>query len=89
MPHKLRQVLQHQTLREFGFGIFLALPFFYAFTECDTVFSFYDNGKCKAYDFWLKVKGKMILLMFSSSLGKSLPMEHLITLTCLRILCCS
>ena len=58
MPHKLRQVLQHQRLREFGFGIFLALPFFYAFTECDTVFSFYDKGKCKAYDVWVKSERK-------------------------------
>ena len=58
MPHKLRQVLQHQTLREFGFGIFIALPFFYAFTECDTVFSFYDKGKCKAYDVWVKSERK-------------------------------
>ena len=36
--------------------------------------------------FGLTVKGKIISLMFSSSLGKSLPMEHLITLICSRIL---
>ena len=39
--------------------------------------------------FGLKVKGKMISLMFSSSLGKSLPMYDLVTLACSRVLCWS
>ena len=29
-----------------------ALPFFYAFTECDTVSSFFSKGKCKVWDAW-------------------------------------
>ena len=31
-----------------------ALLFFYAFTGCDIVLSFYGKGKCKAWDTWLK-----------------------------------
>ena len=68
-----------QIIRELTSDIFLTLPFFYAFTGCDTVSSFYGKGMCKAYDVWVKVKGKLISLMFSSSLGKSLPigMTHI------------
>ena len=40
------------------FFFFLALPFFYDFTECDTVSSFYGRGKCKAYDIWVKNERK-------------------------------
>ena len=29
-----------------------ALPFFFAFTGCDTVSSFYNQGKCKLWDRW-------------------------------------
>ena len=29
-----------------------ALPFFYAFTRCDTVSSFFSEGKCRAWDAW-------------------------------------
>ena len=40
------------------FRYFLALLFFYAFTGCDTVSSFYGNGKRKAYDVWVKSERK-------------------------------
>ena len=62
-------------MRELGSHIFVALPLFYAFTGCDIVSRFYGKGKSvKHMMFGLKVKGKMISLMFSSSYGKSLPM---------------
>ena len=47
-----------QIIRELGTNIFLALPFFNAFTGCDTVSSFYGKGKCKAYDVWVKSERK-------------------------------
>ena len=37
---------------------FFVLPFFYAFTERDTVSIFYGKGKCKAYDVWVKSESK-------------------------------
>ena len=45
-------------MQELGPDICPALPFFYAFTGCDTVSSFYGKGKCKAYDAWVKSKRK-------------------------------
>ena len=33
-----------------------ALPFFHAFTGCDTTSSFYDHGKLKFFDAWMKYK---------------------------------
>ena len=33
-----------------------ALPFFFAFTGCDTVSSFFGKGKCKAWDVWQENK---------------------------------
>ena len=42
-----------------------ALPLFYAFTECDIVSSFYGKGRSVQHMmFRLKLKGKMISLMF-------------------------
>ena len=37
-----------------GPDICRALPFFYAFSGCDTVSSFYGKGKCKIFDVWLE-----------------------------------
>ena len=34
------------------------LPFFYAFTGCNTVSSFYGHSKTKFWDIWLKSKSK-------------------------------
>ena len=47
-----------QIIRELGSDFFLAIPFFYAFTECDIFSSFYGKGKCKAYDVWIKSESK-------------------------------
>ena len=47
-----------QIIRELGSDIFLALPFFFAFTGYYTVSSFYSKGKCKAYDVWVKSERK-------------------------------
>ena len=75
MPHNLGQLLQHEiSYKKLVLIYFLALPFFYAFSGCNTVSGFY--GKCKAYDVWVKVKEKMI----------SLTSDHM---TCSRVLCCS
>ena len=41
----------------FGVGVCKGLAFFYAFTVCDTVSSFYKVGKAKFWAVWLaKVK---------------------------------
>ena len=45
-------------IRELGSDIFLALPIFYAFTECDTISIFFGKGKCKAYDVWVNIERK-------------------------------
>ena len=76
-------------IQELGSDIFLALPFFYSFTNMILYAVFMIRVSVKHVMVGLKVKGKMISLMFLSSLGKTLPMEHLIRLTCSRILCCS
>ena len=31
-----------------------ALPFFHAFTSCDTTSTFYGHGKCSFWDSWMK-----------------------------------
>ena len=31
-------------------AIYVSFPFFYVFTGCDTVSSFYSNEKCKRWD---------------------------------------
>ena len=43
--------LQHQLGYEESDG----LPFFYAFTGCDSVSSFFNHGKCKFFDTWMKI----------------------------------
>lgn len=53
-----------QVIRGLGSDISLALPFFYAFTRCDTVSSFYGKNKCKAYDVWIKSEQKDDLTVF-------------------------
>ena len=37
---------------ELGCDMQEALPFFYAFTGCDTVSSIFNKGKCKIWDVW-------------------------------------
>ena len=55
---KLTGITTSNIIRELGSDIFLALPFFQAFTGFDTVSSFYGKGKCKAYDVWIKIERK-------------------------------
>ena len=43
-----------------------ALPYFYAFTGCDTVSSFNGKGKCTFFDTWMEVKRKTIWQKHSS-----------------------
>ena len=50
--------------------IFLPLPFFYAFTGCDTVSRFYVKGKCTAYDVWVKSERKVDFLDVFVELGE-------------------
>ena len=38
-----------------------SLPFFYAFTGCDTVSRFFSKGKCRACDAWHQSKQKDVL----------------------------
>ena len=41
-----------------GTEVCKALPFFYSFTGCDIVPSFYGKGKCKAWDIWMSSEHK-------------------------------
>ena len=55
---------------QLGAEICTVLPFFYAFTGCDTVLSFYNHGKCKFFDTWMelnKVNGELTDLVKSVS----------------------
>ena len=47
----------------------ISLPFFYAFTGCDTTSSFFGKGKCKVFDFWMKseLKDDLVLLFIKLS----------------------
>ena len=90
MPHQLRQVLQRQTSFENLVLIFFLLYLSFRLSLDVILFPvFMVRVSVKHMMFELKLKGKMISLMFLSSLGKSLPMEHLITLTFLIVVCCS
>ena len=44
----------NQITAGFGNDVCKALPFFYAFTGCDTVSSFHGKGKCSFWDVWKK-----------------------------------
>ena len=41
-------------VNEMGIDICKALPFFFAYTGCDTVSSFHSKGKCTMWDHWMK-----------------------------------
>ena len=41
-------------INELGTDVCKALPFFYAFTGCDSVSSFNGKGKCTFWDQWMK-----------------------------------
>ena len=55
--------------KSLGLDICNALPFFYAFTGCDIVSSFYNKGKCKAWDTWFKSEKKDLMTQLFSKLG--------------------
>ena len=57
-------------IEQLGSDICQALPYFYAFTGCDTVSSFYGKGKCKAYDVWIQSKQKQQLTDVFCQLGE-------------------
>ncbi len=42
-----------KTIRTLGLDTCHALPFFYAFSGCEIVSSFFGKGKCKMFDVWL------------------------------------
>ena len=46
-----------------------ALPYFYAFTECDTVSSFNGKGKCTFFDTWMESEKKSDLAKTFIKLG--------------------
>ena len=72
VPHKLEQVLQHQTdHRRTWFWYFSCFTLLLCFTEPDTFSSFYGKGKCQAYDVSVKRERKVISQMFFSSLAKT------------------
>ena len=43
-------------INHLGIAICKAVPYFYAFTGCDTVSSFTGKGKCTFFDTWMKIK---------------------------------
>ena len=49
---KTYDVIQYRDM--IGHHRSLALPFFHAFTGCDTTSSFYRYGKCKFWDTWMR-----------------------------------
>ena len=55
---------------QLGADVCKALPLFHAFTDYDTVSSFYNHGKCKFFDTWMelnKVNGELTELFKSLS----------------------
>ena len=53
-----------------GTGICKALPFFFAFTGCDTISAFHGKGKCTFWDHWMKSKAKDDLTRTHIALGR-------------------
>ena len=60
-----------EIIRTLGPSTYKALPFFYAFSGCDVVSSFYGKGKCKMYDIWTQCSYKDELTEIFIQLGKS------------------
>ena len=57
-------------IEQLGTGICKALPFFFSFTDCDTVSSFHGEGKCTMFDMWMKIDIKDQLTKTIIKLGK-------------------
>ena len=51
--YNILSLIEHLTI-----DICKALPYFYAFTECDTVSSFNGKGECTCFDTWMESKKK-------------------------------
>ena len=51
--HNVLSLIEHLTI-----DVCKALPYFYAFTGCDTVSSFNGKGKCTFFDTWMESKKK-------------------------------
>ena len=51
--YNILSLIEHLTI-----DICKALPFFYAFAECDTVSSFNGKGECTCFDTWMESKKK-------------------------------
>ena len=47
--------------QQLGESVCKGLPFFHAFTGCDTVSSFYNHSKLKFWDAWMKSESKQLL----------------------------
>ena len=62
--YNILSLLQHSTI-----DFYKALPYFYAFTGCDTVSSFNGKGKCTFFDTWMKCKKKNDLTKTFIKLG--------------------
>ena len=60
--------------RELGDPKCKALPFVYAFSGCDIISSFLNQGKCKMYDRWLESPEELSLTSTFSSLSNK-PIE--------------
>ena len=52
---------------QLGADVCKVVPFFHAFTGCDTVSSFYNHGKCKFFDTWMELNGTLTELFKSLS----------------------
>ena len=55
---------------DLGEEVCQALPFFHAYTGCDTVSSFFNHGKCKVWDRWFDFENESLLTKFFSELSQ-------------------
>ena len=55
---------------DLGEEVCQALPFFYAYTGCDTVSSFFNHGKCKFWDRWFDFENESLLTKVFSELSQ-------------------
>ena len=55
---------------DLGEEVCQALPFFHAYTGCDTVSSFFNHGKCKFWDRWFDFENESLLTKVFSELSQ-------------------
>ena len=58
---------------EIGKDVCKALPFFYAFSGCDSVSSLHGKGKCTLWDYWVNHKSKNT---FTETFSKHTPIHY-------------